>query len=298
MNRIVSNKGNRRRGEGWWRRIGQHPTLQRARKTGSYLLLVSALAAGLPLLGYAGYQQVMRSDYFEAKQVRVEGAQRLSREEVLHAAGLDQPEALNLMRAEASEIAERLRRHPWVADAEVRIDLPDTLHITLRERRLLGLVQDDRVYLVDTDGHVIKPLSNEDAVDSPVVSGFQGQLSDRAPHTQAALLTAFALIEQYEAMGLQRWAELAAVHFDQHLGYTLFTAGAPGVEVRLGADRLPARLQRLVQLTTLLESREMRAEYILLDQPDDLDHVVVKPVPRVVAPQAVPVAAPVPPRRR
>lgn len=273
------------------KRLAQHPTVLRARKAGLYLLLVAGLAAGLPLLGYAGYQQVMRSSYFYAKHVRIEGAERLTRDEILRAAGLDAPDALNLLRAEAPDIAARLERHPWIADAEVKVELPDILHIQVRERRLLGLVQDDRVYLVDTDGQPIKPLTPHDAIDSPVVTGFQGQLSQRTPTTQATLLSAFALIEQYEAMGLSRWAELAEVHVDPHLGFTLFTAGAPGVEVRLGADRLPARLQRLVQLTSLLESRNMRAEYILLDHPDDLDRVVVKPVPRVVAPAAVPVAA-------
>jgi cell division protein FtsQ len=257
------------------------------RRAGSWLFIIAALAAGLPLLGYAGYQQVMTSDYFKAKNILIEGAQRLSREEVLATAGLNQPDALNLLQAEPATIIDNIKRHPWIADADVKIELPDTLHIKVRERQLLGMVSDDRLYLVDTQGEVIKPLAPEDAVDGPIVSGFS-DLTHAAPDARQALLTAFALIEHYNAMGLSRWAELAEVHHDPHLGYTLFTSGDQGIEVRLGFDRLPARLQRLSQVTSVLESNDLRAEYVLIDQPDDLDRVVVKPIPRVVPPPPPP----------
>lgn len=274
-------KKNRRRGETAWRRVLMLLREQRAGHKVLLLLITALVAGGLPVLGYVGWQYVTASDYFQAKHVTVHGLEALSEADVMTMLGSD-GEALSLLEADEEALAARLEAHPWIAKATVRITLPNTLEIELDERAPFGVVFDGELFWVDAEGRVIEPLAPEQALDGPVVSGFEGRLREGDAAAQAAALEGFRLIRQYRALGLDRWAPLAEVHFDAQLGYTLFTDGEEGMEIRLGRDRLDARLERLWQVFETLEAREMQAEYILLDQRHDLDRVVIKPVPRVV----------------
>ena len=275
-------KQNRRRGEGSWREWWSDPQARQLRRGVLVLAAIALGAGGLPLVGYMGYREVVEAEYFAADQVQVDGNRRLSREEILRISGLETspPSTLEL---EAEEVRERLERHPWIARARVEVRLPDTVDIRVEERALLGVVQDRQLSLVDTRGEIIKPLGPKDHLDGPIVSGFDGRLAAGDEDAKLAMLGAFALIEQYQTMGLERWAPLAEVHHDPELGYTLFTSGAKGMEVRLGSDRFEERLQRLAQVVTLLKRRDIEAEYVLLDGKEDLDRVVIKPTPRQVA---------------
>lgn len=239
-----------------------------------------ALVAGLPYGVYLAYRQVVESGYFAPETIEIEGGARVSREEILELSGVGEAD-VNLLDLDVSEVAQRIERHPWIGSAVVETELPDVVRIAVEERELLGLVLDDQLYLVDMAGEIIKPWAPGDVVDGVLVSGMEGRLAAGGPDARGQVLEAFGLAQQYASLGLERWAGLSEVNVDAHLGYTLFV-GEHGMEVRLGWDRLPERLQRLWQVYEVLESEGMKAEYVLLDLEEDLDRVAIKPIPRVV----------------
>jgi hypothetical protein len=65
----------------------------------------------------------------------------------------------NLLLLELDDVRARLRRHPWVAQVQVRKELPDRLRVTISEHLPRGvLVAMDEEFLVTADGLVFSRL--------------------------------------------------------------------------------------------------------------------------------------------
>lgn len=244
-------------------------------------LLIGATAGGLPLLAYIGYQQVLSSGYFAPKTIEIEGNLRVSRERIIELAGLLDT-SLNLFDLDADAIKETLESEPWIESADVETSLPGTVKIRVVERELLGIVNADQLYLVDTTGRVIEPWSPSTQVKGPIISGTE--LATGEGHE--AILEGFAIAQLYQSIGLQRWETLSEVNYDAVIGYTLF---AGQTEVRIGTDRFEERLRRLWQVYVVLEENGTRAEYVLLDNDESLDRVAIKVWPKIVAAPPLPV---------
>ncbi|MGH2684968.1 MAG: cell division protein FtsQ/DivIB [Actinomycetota bacterium] len=123
----------------------------RSRTAGMVLAVIGLLIGGW---------MVMNSPIFAVGHVVVRGGAELSPAEVVALAEV--PEDANLIRLATDAVAMRVERHPWVADAEVRRDLPSTLVIRIRERRPAGWVQDgDRVLLVAGDGAILEQAARK-----------------------------------------------------------------------------------------------------------------------------------------
>ncbi|MDF1790902.1 MAG: FtsQ-type POTRA domain-containing protein [Thalassobaculaceae bacterium] len=88
-----------------------------------------------------------------------------------------------ILAVDLGETRNRVLALPWVKDARVERRLPDTLHITLVERRPLALWQRGRDFtLVDQDGTTIEGQDIRRFHDLPIVIG------DRAPGRAAGAL--------------------------------------------------------------------------------------------------------------
>ena len=248
------------------------------------VVVFAALIIGLPLLAWLGYQQVLSSGYFAPQNVVIEGSQRVDEATIRQVVGLDEP-GVNLIELDLVEAEKRLESLPWIKAAEITTSLPSELTIQIEEHALLGLVNDGQLFLVDEDGEVIKAWEGEALPKGPIVSGVSLHADPQL--SRERVLQGFEIARLYREMGLERWGEISEVHFDALLGYALFTEKT---EVRLGHDRFDERLERLWQVSVLLEERGTSAEYVLLDMEGELDQVAVKPWPKVVA--APPVEAP------
>jgi cell division protein FtsQ len=92
-------------------------------------------AVGLALAGWA----LTYTPLFQARHIRVLGAQTLSPAQVRARAGVDG--STNVVHTDTGEIAARLLQDAWIASASVRRDLPDTLVLDIVERRPLAVIQ-------------------------------------------------------------------------------------------------------------------------------------------------------------
>ncbi|MBX3277504.1 MAG: FtsQ-type POTRA domain-containing protein [Acidobacteria bacterium] len=114
-------------------------------------LFAVAVVAGA---GYA-YREFAGSDYFALRNVELRGDLRASRRELI--SSLESGASDGLWRADLDDLRERLRRHPWVRDAEVVRVLPDTLRVTISEREPYAMARLQRGALVwvDRDGVIL-----------------------------------------------------------------------------------------------------------------------------------------------
>ncbi len=147
----LASEGRARRNPG-----GLGRTLRRTMLWLTVLGLLGLLAAGL----YAAYSTVTSHPYFDLDNVQVTGLDRLTRDELLSSAGLDNDVnllGLNLAKAEAA-----LAANPWVAQVSVRRELPDQLFITVREKQpVYWVATGQAMAYADIQGRPIAPVTGE-----------------------------------------------------------------------------------------------------------------------------------------
>lgn len=214
------------------------------------------------------------SPAFAIKHLTVEGNDRLSRQQVLEAAGLALGQ--NVFQVAPEQAEARLERDPWIAEAHVVRKLPDTLHVQVREHRAAAqLALDGVVYLVSDEGLVFKRAGPEDPSDLPVITGVDRQrFTDDREFRTSLLLEVVALLHDYRAVGLWQREPIGEVHLEPDDGLSLYI-GSDATLARLGRGPYRAKLVKLRRVLDRLARRKAQAAYVLLDNVHRPDRVTV-----------------------
>ncbi|MEO8291760.1 MAG: FtsQ-type POTRA domain-containing protein [Actinomycetota bacterium] len=116
-------------------------------------------AASLLILGLAAVG-VVRSPYFAADHLTVEGADRLTPARVLRIGGLEPGQNVVTMDTDAAE--RRLEADPWIASASVTTELPDRVVVRIDERAPVAAVRTLEGWdVVAADGVVLDSASRQ-----------------------------------------------------------------------------------------------------------------------------------------
>jgi cell division protein FtsQ len=162
----------------------------------------------------------------------ISGNQHVSREEVLAIAGITG--ATSLLFLDAEQARDRLRRHPWIADASILKLYPRELQIGIRERAAFALWQKDgRISVIADDGTVLEPYVAPSLVQLPLVVGSGAQ------HRAKDLL---GLLDRYPAIRDLVWASVLVGERRWNLRLK------NGIEVRLPETNVAPALDRLAAI--------------------------------------------------
>lgn len=114
---------------------------------------------------------VLFSPVFSVKEIRSEGAQHFTTTELAEIISLSQGD--NLILYGKSKAEELLNQEPYIAEAKLKMELPDTMVIQVKERKVRGYVPYMGAYLyIDEEGRVLETQNAyHDAL--PVVRGLQ-----------------------------------------------------------------------------------------------------------------------------
>ncbi len=97
------------------------------------IFAAAGAAAAFSLLFVFFHDFLTQSEYFRAEQITVKSMHRLSEEEVLKQAQIRK--GMNILSVNLAKAGKLLRSHPWIADAEVRRELPSGIHIRITEHK-------------------------------------------------------------------------------------------------------------------------------------------------------------------
>lgn len=266
------------------------------------MLVVALVLVGAGAAGRLVERYVRTSPAFAIRTIRVEGSERLNREEILRASGVTL--GRNVFEMPPEDIRARLERHPWIADATVRRRLPGTLEIDVRERRAAAVLVVDRTYLVGEDATVFKSLDAGEPSDLPVITLGETDrwLTDRAAFG-TLLLDVVSLLHDYRRIGLESRGTIQEVHVGNDDGVTLYV-GDSATEVRLGRAPFERKLRRLRLLLDEIRRRDAEPAYVLLDHERRPDRAVVRlretlvPLPPMESEAPTPVEQAAPRRAR
>jgi cell division protein FtsQ len=270
--------------------------------------LAGRLAAGLQAAGaVAGvvlvscffifvHDMFIQSDYFNAKQIAVEGTVRLSAGAVAAQAGVRQ--GTNILSVNLSAARKKLLAHPWIAEAEIRRELPSDLRIRIREHTPAAVVEfSGRKFLLSADGVVFKAWEASDPQDLPLVTGLAvsdlrvadrsgepapapfADLGSAAPpqppfsRPMDAVIQVLALGSESEVLPARR---VRAIRVDRELGLSIEADGT-GKSIRLGYDDYPVKLDMLADLLAFFKTQPEIAGFDRIDL-NDVNRVIVNPL--------------------
>lgn len=169
------------------------------------LAWIIANLAGVPAMAHAQVSRIAADAGFEVRQVRVTGTERMDERQV-YARALaqrDQP----MPQVDLEGLRRELLELPWVEDARVSLQLPETLAIDIVERKPHAVLEKpNRLMLIDASGVELEPIAPRKAGEMLRISG-PGS-ARQVGNLEELLASAPALRPQIEAaewLGNRRW---------------------------------------------------------------------------------------------
>ena len=237
------------------------------------LVVVTAVALVVSAMGLVE-RHLKTSSAFAIESVEVTGNQQLTAAQVIAAAGLAVGQ--NVFAVGPEEARKRLLQKEWIETASVRRRLPGRYSIEVRERRAVAIMAAGQLSLVSDEGQAFKTLEPNDPADLPVISGLDPNLRTQDEQAlSSALLSAVALLHDYQDAGLSRREPISEIHVESDAGLSLYV-GADATYVRLGKAPFRQKLERLREVLARLNKDKARAAYVYLDNQRRPDRVTAR----------------------
>lgn len=129
-----------------------------------------ASMAGVPAMATRQIADLATEAGFEVRRVDVRGVRHLNELKVYERVLAERDQAMPLVDLHA--LRGTLLELPWVEDARVSRQLPDTLVIDIIEREPYAVLRKpDRLVLIDAGGHELEPIRPEQVADRLIVAG-------------------------------------------------------------------------------------------------------------------------------
>jgi len=230
--------------------------------------VMPALLAGMLILW------LHHADFMRVAAIRVSGCSMLPQERILKQIGIRAGD--NILSCDPRELSERLEQDPWIYSAVIKRRLPDTLDVSIEERRAVAVINLDGLYFVDERGHIFTEAP-EDGAGLPLLTGLTrddvsagggdaGRLIDEA-------VSLIACMSGRELFG----AVPPEIRMDAVFGLTV--ADKEGSEeIYMGFDEYAGKLELLRRVRSDLAQKGLAARFIHVGS---AARAYVTPEPRV-----------------
>jgi cell division septal protein FtsQ len=250
--------------------------------------LTSAVAAVMLVTGFfiLGHDLLTQCDYFGARQLTIEGMQRLTREQVARQAGVHT--GVNILSTNLTLARKRLRAHPWIAEAEVSREIPSGLTIVIKEHTALAMVDLGQKYLINMRGEIFKAWEPSDPPNLPLVSGLNlsdltvsGRSKPAPPNSDKKPSAPFKSVMQVLQLGKKKGSVLPnrvvkKIHVDRQIGLTVH-AFDRGKTINLGYSDYVGKYRMLSDFFSYLKHHRSISGFERIDL-NNLQRVVVNPI--------------------
>jgi len=224
----------------------------------------TATAAAIVLLALAGavFAGLMVYDApgLRIAHIYVAGCEGAVAEEVL--AHAEPYRNGNIVAANLHALRNRIESNPWIEQAVIRRQYPNTVSIRVIVREARAVIALDEAFLVDANG-IVFTRALEHRNDLPVLHGLQRDDFENDPDMAAQMISGGLQI----IAGLQAQAlpldDNVRITCSREFGYTLQTEPC-GPEIHLGFDNYEPKLSALPRMLADLHSRGLTARSIHL----------------------------------
>jgi cell division protein FtsQ len=239
------------------------------------LVGLAVVVAASSAVAYSLHRYALTTTRFGVRDIDLQGAKRLSPEEVRALAGIELGKNLFAFDTRAAE--EKLLRDPWVSSAHVLRKLPNTLRIEIAERDAVAVaVLGDRPFLVTSDGEPFKEVKADDPSDLPILTGVSaGDWARDRVGSEERLRTGVDLVRQYDRLGMAKVHPAEEVNLAAS-GYTVLTVGRQGIALELGRAPFARKLAMAAEVVGELAAKGRTPGLVFLDNEAHPERVVVR----------------------
>ncbi|MBU4259461.1 MAG: FtsQ-type POTRA domain-containing protein [Proteobacteria bacterium] len=220
-----------------------------------------------------GHDFITQCDYFRADKIAVRGGNRLSKQHILEQANINK--GINILSVNLSIIRNTLLAHSWIAEAEVRRELPDIISIRIKEHEPLAILDLGRRFLINVNGEVFKEWTASDPDVLPIVSGLQFSDLNVSGGSRS---TAFNAVMEVLRLGREPDSilpngRIRKIRVDRQTGLTLYAFDRARV-IKLGYHDYPDKYERLENVLFYLKRKRCFPDFNSIDL-NHLDRIVV-----------------------
>jgi cell division protein FtsQ len=242
---------------------------------GLKLMAVGTALVFVSLLFVFSYDFLTQCDYFKAEELMVNGAHRLTQNQVLQQANITT--GVNIFSVNLSKVRKRLLAHSWIEDAEVRRELPSGINIRVKEQKPLAVLDLGRKFIINTHGEIFKEMDKADHCSLPMISGLE--FSDINVKGESRSIPFDAVMK---ILGLGQKPEsvlpyslIKKIHVDREMGLSIY-AFDDIKEIKIGYNNYTDKYAMLKDVLFYLEKNGgfSRLESIDLN---NLNRIVVNP---------------------
>lgn len=205
-----------------------------------YIIIVAGLIAGGYMLYIKLINFVTTSNLFSLKQVSIKGYDHVMPIEIVKASGLNVGE--NIFSIPLKTVKQNILAIPWINSVSIRKSPPNTLDITVTERRAYCLILLDNLYYVDDDGIIFKKITNGDSVNYPIITGFSFNNTEFIDKPIQPVIDATSFIKQLDKHSFIVSKDISELNVNE-TGYTLITTD--GLLIRFGKSDFSSRINKL-----------------------------------------------------
>lgn len=230
--------------------------IKRVRRSGRRLFkgIVFLLIVGA-ILGFFVYVP-----FFTLKEVKLIGAERLTVEDILKVGNIYIGEPI--FQLETNDITTRLSNDLRIESVTVRRIVPNTLEVTLKERKPLATIVCDYGYLdLDKSGKIIDSYKNLREMKIPMITGAQAQdkyIGDEIDDNLVKKILEF--LQKLAPESLNKLSEVAIVAADYVVAYT---DTEQAVQIRIGKmERLDEKAHLVDDFLRDLDNNPHEVEYV------------------------------------
>lgn len=224
----------KKKNSGWAEHPLQRNSLRKPEVRKEFLLLAlqmlvicGGLVSGVVFI----YHTLCRSDLFQVTAVDVVGNQEVDSQTIIQLSGIDAH--ANLLALDLEVIKPKIQGYSWIEEVTLRKEFPSRLHITVRERRPLALLNTPKgLFYIDSKGEPFGGLNGQTEIDFPVITGLEQELSFNgkmvAVNSPDKVRAALQFIS-YAARGTSSLPaqNISEIHCDENQGIILFLADRP-----------------------------------------------------------------------
>ena len=216
---------------------------------------------------------ITQCHYFRADNIAIRGAHRLSKQQILEQANITK--GINILSVNLSIIRNTLLAHSWIADAEVRRELPNIIAIGIKEHKPLAILDLGRKFLINVNGEVFKEWTVSDPDTLPIVSGLQFSDLNVSGGSRS---TAFNAVMEVLRLGREPDSilpnrRIRKIRVDRQTGLTLYAFDRARV-IKLGYHDYPDKYERLESVLFYLKRKRCFPDFNSIDL-NHLDRIVV-----------------------
>ena len=222
----------------------------------------------LAVVALVYFASIAAGSMLHLNKVVFTGNGHLTDEELRTLAGLKDSD--NLLGISSSKVYAKMMESPWIKTVSIRKELPDRLHILIRETEPFALLDiKGHLFIVDERGRMLEELKDSQIPFLPVISG--DPFGKKEVYAEALDLA--KIIKDKGLLAKSEHIEIIANKLQD------ISANIDGVVVKLGAGEYEDKLIRFADLKEEIQTRNIHVDYIDLRF---ANKAVVKPVNEVV----------------